>query len=208
VALSWPSWPHRRCSESISVCTHCHGCFLAHKAYLPSEALPTLNSCFCPVSSGKKFCQKPTLLCAELWVILGCSLVLALGPNTDIHTEQSRFCRNATGLGLHREKRPLSSPSLGLKTSPHQGENSQAFRSGFGGDLLYVLQFPPKDEAVQYCPKGSRSLPSLGDSWRWSLSALDLSEGGMQSCVCLYLCPFRSLCICLSLPLSPLFHLG
>lgn len=72
--------------EPLTVCKPCRGHSRTHTASPLSTPQPRSTPAITAVSSGSKVCKKFNLLCAELRVVLGSGLALALGANTDIHT--------------------------------------------------------------------------------------------------------------------------
>lgn len=177
--LVWPdptAVPRR--PEPLTVCRPCCGCFPTHTASPLSEAPATLNSCH-----GRRFLCEQILQETQsaVYRIMGCSWLrprLALGANTDIHTERSGLCSSAMGSGA-MPGRPTSRFSLsGAGTLPApRRKKTKAFRSRLGGKPASLLWSPPKDSACcaplrrPLClPPQIRGQPGFG---RWCLRVLE-----------------------------------
>ena len=116
-----------------------------HVAYPLSEPQPRSTPAISGVSSGSKFCKKLNLLCAELWVVLGSGLALALGANTDVHTERGRLGRIAKGFGAMSGKLTSLFSLSGAGTLPAPRRRNQKHS---GADLEGNSPSRPR-----FCPK-------------------------------------------------------
>lgn len=107
-----------------------------HTASALSTPQPHSTPAIAAVSSGSKFGKKLNLLCAELWVVLGSGLALALGANTDIHT---RLQERRGVWGCVGETDLSFLPLRGWNLPSTQEEKPKAFRSRTGGKLAFPL---------------------------------------------------------------------
>lgn len=141
---------------------------------------------------------------------MGCSWLrppLALGANTDIHTEPSGLCCRAMGLGA-MPGRPTSRFSLsgaGILPAPSR-EKQRHSGADLEGHPPSLLWCPPQRYSLP-CTTEKASLPPFPDHspaevsevipacTRTSLRAAPTPHG-MQYCICLYLCLSRPVCVC------------
>lgn len=111
-----------------------------------SAPQPRSTPAITAVSSGSKVCKKFNLLCAELQVVLGSGLALALGANTDVHTRRSWLCRSAVGFGALSGKLTSLLSLCGAGTLPAPtGRNQRHSGAELEEHLPSLLPFCAKE---------------------------------------------------------------
>lgn len=194
-----------------------------------SAPQPRSTPAITAVSSGSKVCKKFNLLCAELRVVLGSGLALALGANTDVHTRRSWLCRSAVGFGALSGKLTSLLSLCGAGTLPAPaGRNQRHSGAELKEHLPSLLPFCAK-EGLPGLQRRRLCLPSQirvggGGSWGalWvpsHASSLQVIRSSVQDssapCMLRYCvsiprppCVSGSLCFCVCLRVPGSMHLG